>query len=128
MREENAWQPDAAAIYVQLGHDSHLADCGSVKDAGPDATLACSECGRALWMHATRHDTCGQFCWVTERSLTDRQIGLLGAIENLPEAIRRACSQALNDYGLAPGLVRDAKRVCAAAINNAKHAARKAGA
>jgi hypothetical protein len=77
-------------------------------------------------MHATRHDTCGQFCWVTDRSLTERQIGLLGTIIGLPEMIRLACSRALNDYGLAPYYVREARKTCAVAINNAKHAARKA--
>jgi hypothetical protein len=118
------WQITAAAIRVQLGRDRHLADCGLAQDGGPDATLACAECGRALWMHRTRHDTCGQFCWVTHRSLTEQQIGLLGTIPSLPEKVRLACSRALNDYGLAPYYVDEARRTCAAAINGAKQAAR----
>ena len=118
------WQLAAAAIYVKLGRDPHLATCGLAKESGPDATLACSNCGRALWMHATRHDTCGQFCWVTERSLTDKQIGELGTIFGVPEEIRRACAQALNSYSLAPYYVREARQRCATAINNAKRKAR----
>jgi hypothetical protein len=76
-------------------------------------------------MHSTRHDTCGQFCWVTERTLTDRQIGQLASIAHLPEEIRGACARALNDYALAPYYVREARQRCAAAINNAKREARK---
>ena len=119
------WQPAAAAIVAKLGHDRHLADCGLARQAGPDATLACAYCGRALWMHATRHDTCGSFCWVTERSLTDRQIGQLAAIADLPEMIRVACARALNDYALASYYVREARQACATAINNAKRTVRK---
>lgn len=119
------WQPAAATIFVKLGHDSQHATCDLAKESGPDATLACANCGRALWMHATRHDTCWQFCWVTERSLTDQQIGLLGTITGLPDEIRLACSRALNDYGLAPYYVQKARQACAAAINRAKWEARK---
>ena len=119
------WQIPAAAIVVTLDRDDHLADCGLAKESGPDATLACDYCARALWMHSTRHDTCGSFCWVTERTLTDRQIGQLAAIEELPAEVRRACSRALNDYALAPGYVREARQACAAAINTAKQLARK---
>ncbi len=119
-----AWQTAAAAIRVVIGHDKHLADCGLAQESGPDATLACAACGCALWKHGTRHDTCGQFCWVTDRSLTEQQIGLLGTAPGLPEMIRLACSRALNDYGLAPGYVQEAKRTCAVAINSAKRAAR----
>jgi len=121
-----AWQTTAATIHVVLGRDEHLATCELARESGPDATLACAECGRALWMHAIRHETCGQFCWVTERSLTDRQVGLLGTITSLPEWIRLACARSLNDAGLAPYYVREARRVCAAAINGAKRAARDA--
>jgi hypothetical protein len=119
-----AWQTAAAAIFVQLGRDKHLASCELAKDGGPDATLACASCGCALWKHATRHDTCGQFCWVTEQSLTDQQISLLRTIGDLPETIRAACHRALNDYGLAPYYVREAKQTCAVAINSAKRAAK----
>lgn len=122
------WQPSAAAIRTELARDPHLATCDLATAGGPDATLACANCGRALWMHSTRHDTCGQFCWVTEQTLTEQQIGLLGTIPELPAEIRQACSRALNDYGLAPYYVRQARQTCAAAINNAKHLARKAGA
>ena len=123
------WQTAvASAFFIVLKHDLHLASCDLAKSSGPDATLGCANCGRALWMHSTRHDTCAQFCWVTKRSLTDRQIGLLGTIPELPPEIRQACARALNDYGLAPYYVRQARQTCAAAINNAKHAARKMGA
>ncbi|HSX22248.1 MAG TPA: hypothetical protein VLE97_05680 [Gaiellaceae bacterium] len=115
-----SWQIAAAAIRVTLGRDKHLASCEVARDGGPNATLACARCGRAKWMHATRHDTCAQFCWVTEQSLTEQQIGLLGTIPDLPERIRLACSRALNDYGLAPYYVREARQACAAAINSAK--------
>lgn len=125
MSEQTDWQSAAAAIYVVLDHDNHLAICGLAKESGPEATLACTYCGRALWMHSTRHDTCGQFCWVTEKSLTDKQIGQLGTISGLPDAFRLACSRALNSYALAPYYVREARQTCAAAINNAKRAARK---
>jgi len=122
---EASWQPAAAAILAKLGRDSQHATCGLARESGPDATLGCAECGRALWMHATRHDTCGQFCWVTHRSLTDRQIGQLAAIAGLPEKIRHACAQRSNDYALGPYYVQQARQTCAAAINNAKRAARK---
>lgn len=120
------WQSTAAAaIYVKLGRDSHLKDCGLAKENGPDATLACAKCGRALWVHATRHDTCGYFCWVTERSLTEKQIGQLGTVTNLPVEIRQACARALNSYALADYYVREARQKCANAINSAKRAAWK---
>lgn len=119
------WQITAAAIYVDLGHDKHLATCGLAKESGPDATLACAECGRALWMHATRHDTCGYFCWVTERSITDKQLGQLGTIADLPDEIRQACARALNSYALAAYYVREARQKCASAINSAKREAWK---
>lgn len=115
-----SWQTLAATIYVKLGRDPHLADCGLAKESGPDATHACAECGRALWMHATRHDTCGQFCWVTKRSLTDRQIGQLGTIAGLPDEIRHACYCALNNYALSPHSLQEARQLCANAINRAK--------
>jgi len=120
-----SWQDAAATIRVVLGHDPHQAGCDLAQESGPDATLACAACGRALWMHATRHDTCARVCWVTEDTLTEQQIGLLGTAPSLPEMIRLACSRALNDYGLAPGYVREAKRTCAVAINTAKRAARE---
>jgi hypothetical protein len=75
-------------------------------------------------MHATRHDTCAQFCWVTERTLTNKQIGQLGTIVDLPDEIRLACSRVLNSYALSSYYVREARQTCAAAINNAKRGAR----
>ena len=119
------WQTAAAAIYVKLGRDLQHATCGLAKESGPDATLACANCGRALWMHATRHDTCGQFCWVTERSLTDTQIGQLGTIAELPDALRAACARALNSFALADYYVREGRQKCANAINSAKREAWK---
>lgn len=125
MTTEVDWKLTAATIRVQLDQDHHLADCDLARAGGPDATLACAECERALWMHATRHETCGQFCWVTESSLTAQQIGLLGTAPGLPETIRQACARALNDYCLAPFYVHEARQACAVAINSAKRAARK---
>ena len=125
MSAQNDWQSAAAAIFVKLGRDSQHATCGLAKESGPDATLACANCGRALWMHATRHDTCGYFCWVTERSLTDKQIGQLGTITNLPDELRQACARALNSYALADYYVREARQKCANAINSAKREAWK---
>lgn len=122
MSEKPTWQVTAATIHVQLGRDKHLATCDLARKGGPDATIACAECGRAKWMHGTRHDTCGQFRWVTERTLTGRQIGLLGTIPDLPETIRTACRQALDDQGLAPYYVQKARQSCAVAINTAKRA------
>lgn len=119
------WQRSVAMIRVDLKRDLHHADCDHAKAGGPDATLACAKCGGALWMHATRHDTCGWFCWVTEMTLTMQQIGLLATTAGLPDEIRVACGLALNDYALAAGLLRDARRTCATAINRAKHEARK---
>jgi len=120
----DTWHPAAAAIFVKLDRDPHLATCDLAKASGPDATLACANCGRAQWMHATRHDTCGQFCWATEQTLTDKQIGQLGTIDELPAEIRRACARALNSYALGAGLIREARQACAAAINTAKRKVR----
>jgi hypothetical protein len=117
------WQTVAASIWVKLGRDTHLANCGLAKASGPDATLACAECGRALWMHKTRHDTCGQFCWVTERTITQQQIVQLCTPDDVPEEILRAGFRALNEYGLAPAYVREGRRRCAVAINTAKRKA-----
>jgi hypothetical protein len=80
-------------------------------------------------MHATRHETCAQFSWVTPRGLTDKQIGQLASTEGLPDDIRQACARALNTYALAPYYVDQARQTCAAAINAAKkraHEARRA--
>lgn len=117
------WQITAATIHVELGRDPHLATCGLAKEGGPDATLACAECGRALWMHATRHDTCGLFCWVTRRSLTAKQIGQLGTIADLPDELREACATALQIRPLADYYVQEARQTCATAINRAKREA-----
>jgi hypothetical protein len=121
MNSEPDWKPTAASIPVQLDHDPHLADSSLARAGGPDATLACAECGRAKWMHDTRHDTCGQFCWITAGELTVQQIEMLETAPGLPEALRQQCSRALNDQGLvAPYYVREARQACAAAINLAK--------
>lgn len=120
------WHTEVAAkINVKLQRDPHLADCGLAKSSGPDATFACMECGRALWMHSTRHDTCGWFQWVTQRSLTTQQILTLRLVPGIPNEIRVACGRALNTFGLGDGIVREARYRCAAAINEAKHEARK---
>jgi hypothetical protein len=121
------WQTTAAVvIHTDLGRDDQLATCGLAKASGPDATLACDECGRALWMHSTRHDTCGQFCWVTARSITDKQIGQLGTIAGLPDEIRHACFCALTSYAQHRAWgEQTARQLCASAINSAKRAAWK---
>jgi hypothetical protein len=108
-----------AMIVVPLGRDTHLARCGLAKAAGPDGTLACATCGRALWMHATRHDTCGQFCWLTEWTLTPEHVETLRSIQDLPEAILTACEIAFGT-SLGAYYVREARRACATAINEAK--------
>jgi hypothetical protein len=92
MNSEPDWKPTAASIPVQLDHDPHLADSSLARAGGPDATLACAECGRAKWMHDTRHDTCGQFCWITAGELTVQQIETL---ETAP-GLRQACAVAIN--------------------------------
>jgi hypothetical protein len=121
----NAWETEVATnIRLQLKRDQHLADCELAK-AEPDATLACAECGRAQWMHETRHDTCGQFCWVTMNTITDKQIGQIATIDDLPADVRKACYYALNNFALGDGVIRDAKRTCASAINTAKRKTRK---
>ncbi|HSX22372.1 MAG TPA: hypothetical protein VLE97_06305 [Gaiellaceae bacterium] len=125
--DNNTWQADvAAAIWVDLGRDLHLASCGLAQEGGPDATIACAECDRAYWMHATRHETCPQFSWVTPRELTDRQIGQLASTVGLPDDVRQACSRALNTYALAPYYVDQARQTCANAINAAKRRAHEA--
>jgi hypothetical protein len=40
------WKLTAATIHVNLDHDPHLADSSLARAGGPDATLACAECGR----------------------------------------------------------------------------------
>lgn len=68
MNSEPDWKLTAATIPVQLDHDTHLADSSLARAGSPDATYACAECGRAKWMHGTRHDTCTQFCWGKEHA------------------------------------------------------------
>lgn len=114
------WKTTAASIHVQLDQDPHLASCQLARSGGADATLACACCGRALWMHGTRHDTCSQFHWVTEQSLTPEQIRQLRCVTGLPEPIHLACSLAINDNCFAPSVVYKARQTCAAAINAAK--------
>jgi hypothetical protein len=120
MNTEPDWKLTAAAIPVQLDHDLHLADSSLARAGGPDATLACAECGRAKWMHGTRHDTCGQFCWVTADGLIVQQLKLLEIAPALPKTLRQQCSHTLNNQGLAPYHVRAARQSCAVAINLAK--------
>ena len=76
-------------------------------------------------MHATSHDTCGHFCWVTDRSPRTSEIGQLGTITNLPDEVRQACARALNSYALADYYIREARQRCANAINSAKRDAWK---
>lgn len=111
------------AIPTPLETDGHLADCSLAKRGGPDATLACAYCGRARWMHRTRHDTCGSFSYVTESGITADQITALRSIPiAIPQRIRVSCARALNEFGgFSPVEVRDARRACAAAINTAKN-------
>jgi len=118
------WHLAAAAIRVELGRDTQHKDCDLAKAGGPDATLACAVCGRALWLHATRHDTCTQFSWITEPALTAQQIIQLRAISDLPPDIHTACAYALFDNARAP-YVRTVRQTCADAINTAKREAYK---
>lgn len=108
-----------SAVPINLDRDRHIERCTLAQAAGPDGTLACAECGRALWMHSTRHDTCGSFCWVTYRSLTEAQIQALRFVRTLSHDLKIACAKALNETGMhAPGIVGEARRVIAGAINN----------
>lgn len=118
-----AWKSTVAGFHIPLDRDCHLASCHLARAGGPSATLACAKCGRARWMHTTRHDTCGQFCWVTESSLTDPQIEQLRAISDLPRELQLACTQALGAYSLAPLCIRKARQLLAATINTAKREA-----
>jgi len=111
-----------AEIRIELDRDLHLAKCGLAKSGGPDATLACAECGRAQWMHGTRHDTCSQFCYVTSYTITSEMLQVLRFAHITPHEVRVSCSRALNDFGLNDAMVREAKRTCAAAFNRQRRA------
>jgi hypothetical protein len=115
-----------AAIQIELPGDHHLAKCGLAKAAGPDGTLACAECCRAMWMHSTRHDTCARFCWVTIHTITTDHLIALRMVRGLSHDIAVACSRALNEFGgLGPrGRRRDAKLLCVNAINEAYRSCR----
>jgi hypothetical protein len=110
---------DPAMIDVPLGRDMHLASCDVAKASGPDGTLACAKCGRALWMHGTRHDTCARFCWLTEETVTAEHVEKLRSIPDLSETVRTACEIA---FGTSTGAyyIRQARWTCANAINDAK--------
>jgi hypothetical protein len=112
-----------AAIQVELGRDPHLAKCPLARQSGPDGT--CANCGRAMWMHPTRHDTCGAFCWVTEDTLTAAQVSQIAATAGIPPILRIACDRA-RGLALEPLYVREARQTCAVAINTAKREARRA--
>jgi hypothetical protein len=114
--DERIW--NALRHLIALGTDVHLARCDLAGRSGPHATLACAECGRARWMHATRHDTCGQFSWVA-RTPPDSLIEVFRLVPGIDREIAVACSRALNSFGLAPGPIRDGKLTVAAAINAA---------
>lgn len=117
-----------AVVPIALDRDRHIERCTLAQAAGPDGTLACAECGRALWMHSTRHDTCGSFCWITYRSVTYAQIQALRFVRTLSHDLKIACARAMNETGMhAPGTVVDARRVIAGAINNAYARARREG-
>lgn len=120
----SSWKTATATLHVQLNHDTN--PCNRTRDKDPDAPLACAHCGNALWTHASNHATCTQFCWVTERSLSLRQIRHLRSAPDLPEDIHLACSIAINDHCFASTLVYKARQTCAAAINEAKRFARNA--
>jgi len=108
-----------AAIVGPLPRDTHLATGSLAVASGPDATLACAECGRAKWMHGTRHDTCALFRWITEDQLTDDKIM---AVSHLPSGLtiqqRALCSVALNHFGAVPRGAVIRSRVAVARILN----------
>jgi hypothetical protein len=114
--DERIW--NALRHLIVLGTDPHLARCDLAKRSGPHATLSCAECGRARWMHATRHDTCGQFSWVAT-SLPAALIEIFQLVPSIDHDVAVACSRARNGFGLSPGLVRDNRRTLVAAINAA---------
>jgi hypothetical protein len=115
--DERIW--NALRHLIVTGTDPHLAQCDLARRSGAHATLACVECGRARWMHATRHDTCGQFSWVKVATIPDGLIEIFRLVPGLSHDLAVACSRALNDFGLAPGPRRDSQRTVAAAINAA---------
>jgi hypothetical protein len=111
---------EIAKIPVELKRDPHLADCSLALKSGPEATLACAYCGRARWMHSTRHDTRGSFRWLTSATITAQQIEALRFVPGISLELRKACSRALNDFGAFPGDQRAARQACASAINTAR--------
>lgn len=57
-------EPCSTCREPRYPRDTHLADCSAAQVAlqtDPHATVVCRDCGRAKWMHGTRHDTCSQF-------------------------------------------------------------------
>lgn len=117
---ENLTEAESAilAIRIDLGRDLQHANSDPAKRGGPDATLACAECGRAQWMHGTRHDTCGQFCYVTFRDITHEMIQVLRFVSSVSHEVKVACSRALNEFGGHSDVtVREAKQTCSAAFN-----------
>ena len=114
--DEYIW--NALRHLIVCGTDPHLARCDLAKRSGPHATLACAECGRARWMHATRHDTCGQFRWVIT-SVPDALIEIFQRVPSIDQDVAVACSRALHGFGLSPALVRHHRRTVVAAINAA---------
>lgn len=105
-----------AAFPIKLGVDLHLATGRS-----PREIAACADCGRAMWMHGTRHDTCVTFSWVTKHTITESQIRTLMGIARRREPTVADCEEALGKRGEGPAWV--AKGVCAAIINTAKNRA-----
>lgn len=110
-----------AATPSKLGLDLHLADCETAR--GYRATLACAECGRARWMHGTRHDTCAAFAWVTKHTVTKAQIRKLmeidaSCVDMSRQELRGLCERALGG-GDGPAWV--AKGMICGIINTAKN-------
>lgn len=111
-----------AAFPIRLGLDMHLA---SKERTDSGETAACAECGRAMWMHGTRHDTCEHFAWITKRGITNSDIETLKEIlgrsdrpaTTLGETWQTTCATAL---GTEVGPAWVARGQCAALINTAK--------
>ena len=110
-----------AKLAPSLPRDLHLSNSEPAKSGGPDATLACRECGRAKWQHGTRHDTCSRFVWVRPRDVT-RDMALAIRVERgCPRDLALACSRLCDDFGYHSETVkRPAREAIANAINKAR--------
>jgi hypothetical protein len=115
--DERIW----CALYADGGaRDAHHERCQLAKASGPHGTLACKECGRARWMHATRHDTCGQFRWVefADGSINNDKMKTIRSIPGVDLSIAVSASTLLNG-NLSPGDIGEHRARFSALVNAA---------